>query len=201
MSKTFSFLEFFVRLTGKYANHTGTLGAFEFKNGVSVRKLDRNQAQILPTVGFHCEAIDDDGDAVFPVIAGQVPAPNEALEEVRARFIASRKISVGQAAKNAKAAADAEQEKADAATAEAIDSAALTVVSEAPEVKEESEPTPEPEPEPEPKSAETGKYTREALEAIADKRGLKGLREIGEELGIKGKSIPELIDRILKGQK
>lgn len=181
MSKPFSFLEFFVRLTGKYENHTGWLGAFEFKNGVSVRKLDRNQAQILPTVGFHCVAIDENGEPVFEVIPGKVPAPNEALEEVRARFIASRRVK----SDAPKVKAKEESEKTDQSVVE-------------PTV----EPTVEPQnDEPVSKPAEIGEYTREQLEAIADKTGLKGLREIGDKMSIKGKSIPELIDRILKDQK
>ncbi|TOK02416.1 hypothetical protein CGI28_25555, partial [Vibrio parahaemolyticus] len=35
---------------------------------------------------------------------------------------------------------------------------------------------------------------------VADESGLRGLREIGDAVGVKGKSIPELIDRILKNQ-
>lgn len=41
-------------------------------------------------------------------------------------------------------------------------------------------------------------YTREQLEKVADKLGLKGLREIAEKMDVRGKSIPQLIDRILK---
>lgn len=40
-------------------------------------------------------------------------------------------------------------------------------------------------------------YSREQLEAVADSEGLRGLREIGDAVGAKGKSIPELIERIL----
>lgn len=185
MSKPFSFLEFFVRLTGKYENHTGWLGAFEFKNGVSVRKLDRNQAQILPTVGFHCVAIDDQGEPVFDVIPGKVPAPNEALEEVRARFVASRRVK----SELSPVKVQEESEKADQTVADIQQEDE----SQEDESQEDEEPATEP--------AESGEYTREQLEAIADKRGLKGLREIGDKLSIKGKSIPELIERILKGQK
>lgn len=45
--------------------------------------------------------------------------------------------------------------------------------------------------------AEQTSYTREHLEAIADKSGLRGLREVGDKLKVKGKSIPELIEKIL----
>lgn len=42
------------------------------------------------------------------------------------------------------------------------------------------------------------RYTVAELEAIADKDGIKGLREIAEPKGIKSNSIKELIDAILK---
>lgn len=44
------------------------------------------------------------------------------------------------------------------------------------------------------------KYTREQLEAIADERGIGGLREIAEKFGVKGRGIVELITEILKAQ-
>lgn len=39
---------------------------------------------------------------------------------------------------------------------------------------------------------------RAGLEKIADKKGIAGLREIAETLGVRGKSIPELINKILE---
>lgn len=44
-------------------------------------------------------------------------------------------------------------------------------------------------------------YTKESLEQIADTKGIKGLREIGDELGVKGQSITELIEKILAAKK
>lgn len=41
------------------------------------------------------------------------------------------------------------------------------------------------------------KWTRDELEAIADKHGIKGLREITSAMGISGKSISDLISAIL----
>lgn len=49
----------------------------------------------------------------------------------------------------------------------------------------------------EPESIQSEIYTREQLEAVADKVGLRGLREIGDKIEVRGKSIPELIERIL----
>lgn len=44
------------------------------------------------------------------------------------------------------------------------------------------------------------KYSREDLEAIADTKGLNGLREIGAEYGVKSTSIAKLIDAIIEAQ-
>lgn len=43
-------------------------------------------------------------------------------------------------------------------------------------------------------------WTRGELEAIADKDGLNGLREIGQTLNVKANSIPKIIEAILKAQ-
>lgn len=168
---SFSFIEFFVRLTGKMSTYTGFQGAFEFKDGVSVRKLHRGEVEVLPVIGLKCEAIDDEGEAVFEVIPGQVPMPGEAIDEVRAKFIASRPRG---------------EEKVKSAPIEV--EAPKSVVD--PTDDDSDDDTPEVE----------GKYTQEQLEKIADKTGLKGLREVGEKVGAKGKSIPDLIERILKAQ-
>lgn len=58
-----------------------------------------------------------------------------------------------------------------------------------------------------PKKSSTGieksvtTYSREQLEAIADAKGIQGLREIAEPLGVKAVSIRTLIDGILSEQK
>ena len=43
-------------------------------------------------------------------------------------------------------------------------------------------------------------FTREQLEAIADKKGIAGLREIAAPYGVKDKSITGLIEAVLKAQ-
>lgn len=43
-------------------------------------------------------------------------------------------------------------------------------------------------------------WSEEDLMALADDKGIKGLREIGDPMGAKGRSIPELIDSVLKVQ-
>ena len=49
-------------------------------------------------------------------------------------------------------------------------------------------------------SAPAKTYTLAELEAIADDKGIKGLREIGAPLGAKNTSITKLIDEILAAQ-
>lgn len=46
----------------------------------------------------------------------------------------------------------------------------------------------------------TEEITREALEALADKEGIAGLREIADPLGVKAVSVVGLIDAILQAQ-
>ncbi len=48
--------------------------------------------------------------------------------------------------------------------------------------------------------AATQVHSKESLELVADARGIKGVREIGDELGLKGNSISELIEKILHAQ-
>ena len=43
-------------------------------------------------------------------------------------------------------------------------------------------------------------HTRAALEELADKEGIQGLRTIAESLGVKGRGIVELIQEILRAQ-
>lgn len=45
-----------------------------------------------------------------------------------------------------------------------------------------------------------GEHTRESLSALADKGGIKPLREIGDKLGVKAQSIGKLIEEILEAQ-
>lgn len=40
-------------------------------------------------------------------------------------------------------------------------------------------------------------HTKESLEGVADKSGIKGLRDIAEPLGVRGTAITELIEKIL----
>lgn len=44
-------------------------------------------------------------------------------------------------------------------------------------------------------------WTEEKLAAVADDKGIKGLREIADPMGVRGRAIPELITEILAAQK
>ncbi|EBL8960136.1 hypothetical protein JKH05_004225 [Salmonella enterica] len=44
------------------------------------------------------------------------------------------------------------------------------------------------------------RFTREELESIADCEGITGLRQIGNQIGVKAKGISEMIESILKAQ-
>lgn len=52
----------------------------------------------------------------------------------------------------------------------------------------------------EPKEEPSVEYTREQLEAVADKGGIAKLREIADKFGVKSTSIPKLIDGVMKAQ-
>lgn len=49
--------------------------------------------------------------------------------------------------------------------------------------------------------AAPAKWTQEELSAIADEKGIKGLREIGDDLGLKGTGIADLIAKIVEATK
>jgi hypothetical protein len=49
-------------------------------------------------------------------------------------------------------------------------------------------------------SVQASHLTREELEAIADEKGIAGLREVAEPLKVKGTSIVALMDAIIKAQ-
>lgn len=49
-------------------------------------------------------------------------------------------------------------------------------------------------------AAKDGTYTRETLEALADKGGIKAVREVAVKFGVSNKSVVGLIDEILEAQ-
>lgn len=156
-------LEYFkIRLIGPlFEGYSGYLGPVLFEKGVSVEKVQRNQA-IHISHGFSVEALNDDGEAVFRIHGGMIPAT--------ANMFVVKDLPVAKVSEKAPVVeAKNETDGADDHTG--------------------SEPV-----------TETTKYTREELEAIADKSGLQGLRDIGDAIGVKAKSIPALIDKILSKQ-
>lgn len=65
---------------------------------------------------------------------------------------------------------------------------------------DENEPAPTAVPSSEKPETAVEKFTKKQLAKIADEEGVAGLRKIGDTLGVKGKSIVELIDLILQSQ-
>lgn len=86
-------------------------------------------------------------------------------------------------------AVDAGQQAGSAANMERAKDMQAEVVAERPRGSTESQGQPTP-------VEKTPAYTREQLEQIADQHGISGLRTIAEPLGIRGRSINELIDAI-----
>lgn len=131
----------YVKITERsFLGYTGMLGDIEFKDGISVDKLGRNQIDRL-SAAMRIETIEGGGlgPAARLVQNKNTPAP----------------------------------------------SGNIPVEIKKPEVKA---------------PAEHPKYTRQALEEIADIRGIVGLREIGESFGVKGRSVMDLITEIMKAQ-
>lgn len=72
-------------------------------------------------------------------------------------------------------------------------SAPAPVVDDMPRLDQDDAPqSPEPE-------AQLPRYTKTALEVIADQHGIKGLREIADPLGVTANSIAGLIDKLVDG--
>lgn len=170
-----------LRLTGVgFEKYTGQMGVIYFQDGVSINDvLPVDGMRIAGTIG----AIWEDGSHanIGDVYAAnlQTPAPT-GLQTSRLDHLAA---VVG--VQNAKQAIDVTtlvanaQFKAEGVNVEPTEDSAA----EQPQA---------------PKVEEVGKYTRADLEAVVDKSGLQGLREIGNALDVKAGSINELIDRILE---
>lgn len=166
-----------LRLTGSgFENYTGQMGVIYFQNGLSINEvLPVDGMRIAGTIG----AIWEDGSHanIGDVYAAnlQTPAPT-GLQEARLDHLAA---VVG--VQNATQAIDVTTVVSNAQ----FKSEGVNIPS-APSAVAQSE-----------ASAGT-KYTRAELEAVVDKSGLTGLREIGNSLNVKAGSINELIDRILE---
>lgn len=174
-----------LRLTGRgFENYTGQMGVIYFQDGLSVNEvLPVDGMRIAGTIG----AVWEDGSVanVGEVYAQnlQTPAPT-GLQQERLDYLASvvGVTNASQAIAQTNLVAQAQFKAEGVNVPAAVQHAATAAVSVADQ----------------PATSVDVKYTREALEAVVDKSGLTGLREIGNELGVKAGSINDLIDRILE---
>lgn len=157
-------------VSGIFAGYTGAIGAgFEFVDGVSVDELPTLAAQIISAEG-DAYVVDADGEFVLNDAGNPYKVMPGAMP-----FADS--VSVPAPLKRV---SEVDGEEDDIETY-------LPQKSDLEFSGAGAEPTDE----------EPTTYTREHLEAIADKAGLRGLREVGDKFDVKGKSIPELIELIM----
>ena len=154
-----------------YELFTGPFGSVEFANGVSIDHVSRREAERLGSI-LPIVEINDEGEENGPISIGQTDLDNrDKKAEVKAP-LETQETTEGDD--------DAAETKGEAEDSE----------SDGPEQGVENE------------SAERAKiYTEAELEAIADKDGMSGLREIGNKIDAKGNSIDKLIIKILQKQK
>lgn len=156
-------------VNGVFAGYTGVLGmGRQFVNGASVEPLSTAEAQMIAAEG-DAYIIDANGEFVVNADGNPFKVMPGAMPTPDSLGVSFMDSQRG--VQNEKTQADADEPThvvADEPTQSISESAGEPVT-----------------------------YTREYLEAIADRDGLRGLREIGDLVGAKGKSIPELIERIL----
>jgi hypothetical protein len=163
------------RLTAPgWENFTGNFGfGAAFKDGVSVQPLTQRQ---IMRIGSSTVLVNDEtGEQVGPSVihwnAQPLPAPIAPVLKTQAE------VEVDQEAERKRLAAE------EAARKEA-DAKALAEAQE--KLKSAIE--------------EQVVYTRQELEAIGSNDGIQGLRDIANPLGVKGRSISELVTEILAAQ-
>jgi len=156
-----------------YAGYTGLLGQIEFVDAVSVNDVPTREALWVGGI-LRIVEVDDAGNELGSV--------SHADELVRTRHL-DMPITP-------------EMETGDV-DAPSPDSEEARVAKELAEAK-----APDPLPVTPAEDDEPAKvYTRAELEAIADDKGIAGLRDIGSPLGAKHTSIPGLIEAILTAYK
>lgn len=175
-----------LRLTGKgFEKYTGQMGVHYFQDGVSINEvLPVDGMRIAGTIG----AVWEDGSVanVGEIYAQniQTPAPT-GLQQERLDYLASvvgvSNASQAIAQTNLVAQAQFKAGGLDVATTVQPTAAVGTGV-----VDQSTT------------AVDVKTYTRAELEAVVEKGGLTGLREIGTAVGVKAGSINDLIDRILE---
>lgn len=166
-----------------YATFSSYMGVTKFKDGVSEGDVSENEIRILGSITA-IEVIDDDGN-VFDGGPAQIiidmrnaPAPVEKKLKPVGEADTREEITPGPVEVKAVEPENDEVKEAEEELEAEIEE--MTA-----EIEEEAETV----------------YSREELEAIADEKGIAGLREIGNTLGVKSNSIEDLIKKILDKQK
>lgn len=169
------------------ATFSSYMGTVKFTNGVSDEEVSSADARLLGSI-TKVAFIDENDDEIGMAGLGQ--------ENVDLRT------------KGAPIVKDNVREADAPSKAEEVTPPDIDVVPEAPKASEEDKTAEELEEAI--KNAETDGsdgenapvkvYTREDLEAVADEKGIAGLREIGDALGQKSNSVETLIDKILTAQ-
>jgi hypothetical protein len=151
-------------------NYTGEYGTVPFENGVSTRLVSPREANLLRAIMTGVEVLQDDGETVDEVLNAMFPI-----------------LPLGNYLDAGTEPPSPYLTQWDGTYPPKPDAEAIeAVVQAAPEAQKQV--------------VAAGAWTREALEAVADEKGINGLRAIGEPVGVKGRSIPDLITAILEAQ-
>lgn len=194
--------------------YTGMIGMVEFKEG---RSVDLMSIQEAIRIGASMPITDDDGNEISPVTyySRESHAKREAQAKEKADAESGEDGDSGDDPDNTD---DGDSDNTpEGEDSEDLSSADADVGDE--DKTETNNPTGSEDGEQEGEDPEDGaegtedsssgdgaegtedsgkKYTREYLESVADDRGIKGLREIGEKHDVSAKSIEELIEKLLK---
>lgn len=161
-------------LSAGWETFTGSLGfRAEFKDGVSVSDLDQRQ---IARIGSNLRIVDIEtglqvGPSVVALAVQSAPAP--VVPELQREDV--RKAEKAETVAELVAQEQARKEADEAAFKEAMTKA-------------------------EGITDEIVVYSRQELEAIGSNDGIEGLREIAKPLGVKARSITDMVEAILKAQ-
>lgn len=166
-----------------YATFSSHMGVTKFKNGVSEGDVSESEIRILGSITA-IEVIDADGNCFDG-------GPAEIINQMRnvPAPIEKKLVPVGEADTREEITPGPIEVKAVEPESDEIKDAEEELDAEIEEMNAEIE-----------EEAETV-YSREELEAIADDKGIAGLRDIGNKNGVKSNSIEDLITKILNVQK
>ena len=181
-----------VRLVSKeWESFSSYLGMTKFKNGVSESDVSPNEIRILGAITkIEVEQPDGEYEASGPadiaIAVRTMPAPiipdlkAEGARDERKEITPEDVVINGE-----KATGEESDEKDD--LDDAMDDLEKSLGDDEDEDTSGDE--------------EIESYTKEQLEAIADEKGIAGLREIGDANKVKSNSIESLIEKILHAQK